>query len=532
MQKSVHPTSDLITLSAAEMARHFAAGQVTSRQLVEAHIARIQAVNSQLNAVVIPRFEEALVEASAADAALQRGELLGPLAGVPITVKECFHLQGTCATEGIDRFASEISSCDNPLVARLRRAGAIVLGKTNLPQLMVLHESDNPLYGRTNNPWNLDRGPGGSSGGEAAIIAAGGSPLGLANDIGGSIRQPAHSCGICGLKPTSLRLTNALVRDNLRGMEAIRPQCGPLARSVDDLYLAMRVLTQGEDDQIDWQAVPVPLRDPGNVRIANLRIGFWTYDGFFSASPALRRAVAEAAEALRRQGAVVEAFDPPDAPEAVRLFFNLMTADGAADALRLLGSSRRDWRISRLVGLARQPSLLRGLLSRTLRATGQARAACLLDAIGGCSADRYWQVSAARANYAERFFRKVSEARLDALICPPHSLPSMPHGATGDLSLAASYCYWANVLGIPAGVVPATRVRPNEESDRPASRDTVERAAIAAEARSVGLPIGVQVAARPWREDVVLAVMKALETHFRAQPDFPLTPILPAGYVA
>jgi fatty acid amide hydrolase len=301
-----HPSTELIALSASEMARQVAAGTITSVELVDAHIRRIELVNPRLNAVVIPLFEQARREAAAADAARQAGQALGPLHGVPITIKECFHLAGTVATEGIGRFAHEVMTTDGPLVRRLRRAGAIVLAKTNLPQLMLMHETDNPIYGRTNNPWDVDRVPGGSSGGEAAIIAAGGSPLGLANDIGGSIRNPAHFCGICGLKPTTLRLTNAGTRDNLRGMEALRPQPGPLARHVDDLYLALQVLTTLEDDELDAQIAPVPLRNPGEVDVARLRIGMWTDDGVFPASPALRRAVQEAAGALREVGAHVE----------------------------------------------------------------------------------------------------------------------------------------------------------------------------------------------------------------------------------
>ena len=139
-------------------------------------------------------------------------------------------MAGTPATMGILRLRGEIAEQDGVPVRALRQAGAIILGKTNVPQLMLLHECDNPLYGRTNNPWNVERGPGGSSGGEAAIIAAGGSPWGLASDLGGSIRQPAHACGIHGLKPTSGRLTNAGKRGNFRGMEAVGVQIGPLAQ--------------------------------------------------------------------------------------------------------------------------------------------------------------------------------------------------------------------------------------------------------------------------------------------------------------
>ncbi len=223
--------ADLIQLSASEMARQIAAGLITSEQLVEAHIRRIEAVNPALNAVVANRFDLARREAAAADRARAAGRPLAPLHGVPITIKECFHVAGMASTEGVHRFAHELMAHDNPLVRRLKQAGAIVLAKTNLPQLMLMHETDNPLYGRTNNPWDLERAPGGSSGGEAAIIAAGGSPLGLGNDLGGSIRFPAHSVGICGIKPTVRRLTNADVRDNLHGMEAILPQSGPLAQS-------------------------------------------------------------------------------------------------------------------------------------------------------------------------------------------------------------------------------------------------------------------------------------------------------------
>jgi Asp-tRNA(Asn)/Glu-tRNA(Gln) amidotransferase A subunit family amidase len=533
MTQSLSPSqTDLVGLSASEMARQIAAGNLTSAELVEAHIGRIEAVNPALNAVVVPLFGQARAQAAAADAARRRGEPLGPLHGVPITIKECFHVAGTPATEGVDRFAGEIMTADNPLVRRLRSAGAIVLGKTNVPQLMLMHETDNPLYGRTQNPWDLERSPGGSSGGEAAIIAAGGSPLGLANDLGGSIRQPAHACGICGIKPTTLRLTNAGVRDNLHGMEAIRAQCGPLARSVEDLVLALGVLNAAEPHAIDPQVAPVPLGDPAQVRIDKLRIGMWTDDGHFSASPTLRRAVGEAADALGRLGAQVMPFQPPDMPQAVDLFFSLVGADGAADAARILGSSRRDWRNRRMVMICNSPRWLRSVMRAGLSAAGQRRTARLLGAIGSRSADQYWQLCTARAAFAQRFFDTWCAQGLDALICPPHALPALRHGSSEHLATAGSYCYWANLLGVPAGVVPATRVRAGDESDRPASRDIVDRAARRVENGSAGLPVGVQVAARPWREDVVLAVMAALESHFMGQNDFPRTPVEPASRTA
>jgi len=214
-------------------------------------------------------------------------------------------------------------------------------------------------------------------------------------------------------------------------------------------------------------------------------------------------------------------------PLAMQLFFGLVSADGGADAWRVLGGSDRDWRMGRLLTLCRLPGIVRQTLAWGIDALGQRRTAQMLRSIGARSADQFWQLSAQRAAYAERFFGAWQAARLDALICPPHALPALTHGSTEHLSLAGSYGYWANVLGVPAGVVPVTRVLPGEESDRPASRDVVDRAARRVETGSTGLPVGVQVAARPWREDVVLSVMAALEQHFQSHPNFPSTPVQP-----
>ncbi len=529
-QLSTSAANELCRLSATEMARLVAARQVSSQELVAAHIARIEAVNPALNALVIPLFDQARQQATAADRGRQRGEALGPLHGVPVTIKECFHVAGTPSSEGIGRFTNEVIADDGPLVARLRGAGAIVLGKTNLPQLMLQHETNNPVYGRTNNPWNLERSPGGSSGGEAALVAAGGSPLGLANDQGGSIRFPAHSCGLCGLKPTSQRLTNAGTRANLHGMEAVIPQPGPLARSVADVALGLRVLMASDPAEIDRQIVPMPLGDPAAVRIDQLRVGIWTDDQFFGVAPALKRAVHQAAEVLRGAGARVEVFVPPLMERTAEVFIGLIGAEGAADAARLLGPSSRDKLLNRLLKIAQLPSPIRGGLRRGLSLAGQRRTAQLLSWVGAQTADAYWQMTQRRADYVDTVWAAWSAAGLDAVICPPHALPALRHGSTEHLSTAASFCYWANLLGAPAGVVPATTVHRGEESRRPASRDWVDRAAAEVERDSAGLPVGVQVVGRPWREDVVLAVMQVLESAFSQAADFPRTPVEPPAH--
>lgn len=519
--------SEWVRLGATEIADGVRAGQFAAADVVEAHIAQIQATHERLNAVVVRTFDRARIEAAAVDHARASGETLGPLAGVPMTVKECFHVAGTPTTIGLKHFADQPEPADASLVARLRQAGAIILGKTNVPQLMLLHEADNPLYGRTNNPWHPARSPGGSSGGEAAIMAVGGSALGLANDLGGSIRQPAHSCGVCGFKPTSIRLTTLGIRGNFRGMEAIVGQPGPIARHVRDLNLFMQTLVDGRGDPHDPRVAPLAWPDPNQVDVSKLRVAMWTDDGFFSPSPAVRRAVQEAAEVLRSAGVQVESFAPPAVHEAMHLYFSILSADGGYDARLLLDGDAANHEVGYLLTMARIPRLLRSAIGWTLERIGQRHAAELVRHTAPASAWQYWQTTDRRRKYVLRFFEALAVGRFDAMLCPVHALPALTHGSFKHLVAAASYSMLTNLLGVPTGAVPITRVRPGEESDRRASHDRVERAALAVEADSAGLPIGVQVAAPLWRDDVVLALMQVLETACSSRPDYPRWP--PAG---
>jgi Asp-tRNA(Asn)/Glu-tRNA(Gln) amidotransferase A subunit family amidase len=526
MTVSRNQSVDLTHLSAVELARAVRAGELSAAEVVEAHIRRCREVHLRLNALVVPRFEEARREAAGIDDDREAGRPLGPLAGVPITIKEQFYLRGTQATIGITRYVGQPTPDEGPLVARLRQAGAVILGKTNLPQLMVTHECDNPVYGRANNPWDERRSPGGSSGGEAAIVAAGGSALGLASDIGGSIRQPAHSCGVYGLKPTSGRLTLMGSLVCLHGMEAFVAQPGPIARTVEDLELAMRVLAAEGLEAIDPQIPPVPWRDSSEVDLVGLRVAMWTDDGYFRPSPAIRRAVEDAAAALRARGAIVERFSPPEVAEGMRLFFSLLSADGGADGRRMLRGTPIDPQVRHLLRLGGLPLAIRRPLAWTLDLTGQRQLARLVRSTGAVTADRYWQLTYARALYEQRFIAALDAGGYEAMLCPPFALPAVTHGSFANVPGVGSYCMLFNLLGFPAGVAPATRVRVGEESDRAASRDRAERMAVQIESGSAGLPIGVQVAGRLWREDVVLALMGALEAYFRGQPDYPDRPPL------
>ena len=354
----------VIGQSAGQLAAGIRAGALSSVEVVAAHIDQIEAQHERLHAMVLPLFEQAREAAKAADEARAAGAELGPLHGVPITIKAQFLVAGSETTMGLLHRQGGIDPADGPLIARLRRAGAIIVGKSNIMQMLLGYESDNPLYGRSNNPWNTARTPGGSSGGEGALIATG-MPLGMGGDFGGSIRIPAHFCGIHGLKPTARRLPNddTPVMDFFEmGQQAIIPQPGPMARTVDDLVLAMSILAGPYDEPLLDRVPPVPWAGPEGIDVSSLRIGVFDDNGFFRPSPAVRRAVREAAGHLADLGASVVEFPAPDARAALGLFLDIVTADGGRATKRALGPDAANHLLKPIQQGAAMPRPMRMLL--------------------------------------------------------------------------------------------------------------------------------------------------------------------------
>lgn len=511
----------LTSLSATGLAALIARGDISSVEAVEAHIERIERVNPALNAVVVKRYEAARTEAREADERRARGQALGPLHGVPITIKETLDLVDTPSTFGLPSRASIFARQDDLYVARMRKAGAIILGKTNVAQLLYYIESDNPLYGRTNNPWNLERSSGGSSGGQAAIIAAGGSPLGLGTDLGGSIRVPATFCGIAGFKPTAGRTPDAGRYSEPFGERAIVSQVGVLARQVADVALGIEIINGGRNPDVE---PPMPLGDPATVDVSRLHVAYYTDDGTFKAAPAVRRAVLEAADTLRNCGAQVTAWSPPDVHHAVDLFFSIMGADGGRGLIQTLGKNKRDPRVSTLLFMGQRSRPTLAVLGWLFRLLGQEGLANSIRNFGYRDTWHYWQLVEAQMEYQRRFLEALDHDEggpFDLILCPACALPAFTHGASRDLILAGGYTALYNVLGYPTGIVPVTRVRSDEEVGRSPSRDRVEQTARKVEFGSAGLPVGVQVVARPWREHVALAAMRAIEETVRARSDYP-----------
>ena len=517
--------SDLWASSATDLAARIGRGEVSSVEAVSAHIARIEEVDGMLNAVVVRRFAEALAEARKADERRARGATFGALHGVPVTIKECFDVTGTPSTFGLTTRAHDRAVADDPYVARWRAAGAIVIAKTNLSQLMIFIESDNPVYGRTNNPWDIERTCGGSSGGEGAIVAAGGSPLGLGSDIGGSLRNPANYNGIVSMKPTTGRLNDMSRLETFAGQEGILSQVGPLARTVADAELGLDVANGGRDPAV------LPLRDSRAIDVRGLRIGFYEQLGSFRVSPALARATREAAALLDGLGAQVVPFDPPSVDHAMDLFYGILSADRGRGAIEVLGKGTRDKRVAEIFGIVSMPRWRIVLIEKLLALAGERSLLEIVRNYGHGDARHYWKLVAATNAYKILFAEAMDAAEggpLDAIVCPPGGLPALRHGASQSVSTAGAYAPLYNLIGYPCGTIPFTRVRPDEEIGRePSRRDRVEAAARETERGSAGLPAGVQIVARPWREDVAFTIMSALEEIVRVRPDFPLTPVTP-----
>ena len=452
-------TDDLLFSSAASIAQAIRGREVSAAETVEAHLRRIDEVNPKLNAVVQLASERAMDEARAADAALARGESLGPLHGVPITIKDSHDTEGIVSTGGTMGRKDFVPEADATAVARMRAAGAIVLGKTNTPELTLSFETDNLVYGQTNNPYDVGRTPGGSSGGAGAIIAAGGSAMDLGTDTGGSIRVPSAFCGLAGLKPTSGRVprTGHIVPWGLGGMDSLTT-IGPMARFVEDLWLAFPIIAG--PDGIDPFIHPVPLGDPASVNIAGLRVAFFTDNGTVSPTAEVEASVRSAAAAIADSGAEVVEDLPAAITENIDAnITSILTADGGAGVRRLVDKAGTE---------QVHPRLNRFLQAEPI---STAEYTALLEHMDAFRS----QMLSFMENY-------------DAILSPVRPWPALPHGEslTSEASPANFYTSVFNTTGWPGSVV---RVGTSSE----------------------GLPISVQVMCRPWREDVAVALATVLE---------------------
>ena len=461
--------TDLTLLPAVHMAALLRSKAVSPLELVKEHLSRIERLNPRLNAFVTVDAERALAQARAAGQAIMDGAELGPLHGVPVTIKSSIDVAGLLTESGSRLRAGSMATEDAPLVVRLKAAGAIVLGNTNVPEMLMAYETDNLLRGRTNNPWDLARTPGGSSGGESAAIAAGLSAAGVGSDGGGSIRVPAHFTGICGLKPTPGRIPSTGHFPPAVGPFSLLGVVGPMARSVADVALLFELLA-GPDDG-DPAAAPAPQQHPSHAEVKATVVGYFEEDDAIPVTPETRAAVRVAADALQRAGIETRPFRPRGLARARDLWWVLFGLSGAL----VLGPA--------LAG--REPEL--SPILREFRG--------LVAAEPPLSAERLMQAWMGRDELRRDLLVQMRE--VPVFLCPVCSLPAFRHGEREWSIEGSTVCYlrepdvmtysqWFNLLGNPALVVPVGR-------------------------SAEGLPIGVQVVGRPYEEERLLALGAEIE---------------------
>ncbi|AUQ46914.1 amidase [Phaeobacter inhibens] len=459
MRKSIQ-MQEWLFASAVQMAAALQRKTISSRELVTLHLEHISVVNPAINAIVTLAAERALEEAQVTDAQIAQGRFSGPLMGVPVTIKDSFDTEGIVSTYGMAARAGFVPNRDATVVARLRKAGAIVLGKTNTSELTA-HRAEHtnpPLHGRTNNPHDFARSPSGSSGGAAAAVAAGCAALDIGSDTGGSIRDPAHVCGVVGIKPSAglVPRTGHCVSYGLGTLDLLT-QVGPMARYVEDVSLALSVISGPDGNDLDANSVySCNIED---VDLAGLRVAYYTDSGAHQVSDDATKAVISAAAALQDAKAVLRQDFPACLFDASKLFEALVSVDGGLWKHEL---AKRAIRGGTAGSRKLMPQLSALAPDSTVTAFGK----------------RIGPFKAGLADYMEKY---------DALLGPVSPQAARLHADTPQ-----GYSFWNelsahNLSGFPAVTVPAART-------------------------SNGLPVGVQIVSTAGRDHVALAVAKAIQT--------------------
>ena len=448
-------STDLIQKSVGIMAGMIRKREVSPVEVAEAHLEQIERLNPELNAIVTLA-PDVIERARAAEIAVMRGESVGILHGVPLTIKDTIETSGIRTTSGSKMRVDYVPSSDAPSVARLKAAGAIILGKSNASEMAMDYNADNPVFGRTNHPLNHELTPGGSSGGEAVAIATHMSPGGLGSDLAGSVRIPAHFCGICGLKPTTGRVPGELQFPPSIGPYSLGAVIGPLARTVGDLRLLFSALSKDPFE-----------RKSHDLR--GLRAAWYTDDGVAPVTEETVRAVADAARALSDAGLIVEEQRPPHVEQGNELWLKLFSRAsvvqlrGAYKGRESEGGSFVSWRLG-TADDTRPPSL-----------------------------DEYIAGWMERDRLREDLVQWIETTPI--IIAPVGATPAYPHdtfkvtvnGSTFGAFKAFSYAQTFSVFNLPVVTVPAGK-------------------------SAEGLPIGVQIAGGPFTEELILAAAEIVET--------------------
>nr|XP_021141285.1 vitamin D3 hydroxylase-associated protein isoform X2 [Columba livia] len=459
-------TDAILSLPLLELSKKLQEGSLSPKTVLYTYLEKALEVTQQTNCLrhFIPECEEQLQE-------IQRRGEKGLLYGIPVSIKDHIGHKGHLATCGLVQCLGTPMQEDSVLVKVLKRQGAIPFAMTNVPQSLFSYDCSNPIFGQTLNPLNHQKSPGGSSGGEGALIAGGGSILGIGSDVAGSIRLPSSFCGLCGLKPTADRLSLTGMTGPVSGITAIPCALGPMARDVDSLALCMKALLCQEMFRLDPTVPPIPFNEEVYSSSAPLRVGYFDTDGYFPLPPCMRRAVQETREALQAAGHQVNS--------------------------------------------CKIPRLGKKLLALILKPLFPRLADYLSSLCGMRSVKEMWNHNHEIQVYRAEFIARWMELQLDVVLCPVLG-PAFNPGYAGKLLNAVSSTMLYNFLNFPAGVVPVSTVTEADEEElklyRGCCNDPWDQTLKQAVTGAVGLPVAVQCVALPWQEELCLRFMKEVET--------------------
>uniref|UniRef100_A0A8C3I0Q8 Fatty-acid amide hydrolase 1 n=1 Tax=Chrysemys picta bellii TaxID=8478 RepID=A0A8C3I0Q8_CHRPI len=488
--------SHILSLSLVELAEKLKESSLSPESVLYTYMDKALEVTREVNCLrhFIPECEEQLQE-------VRRQKERGLLYGVPVSIKDHIGYKGHLSTCGFVQLLSRLEQEDSVMVKVLKRQGAIPFVLTNVPQSLFNYDCSNSIFGQTVNPLNHQKSPGGSSGGEGALIAGGGSVLGFGTDIGGSIRLPSSFCGLCGLKPTGNRLSPTAL--------SVTGAVGPMARDVDSLALCMRALLCDDMFRLDPTVPPLAFNEEVYSSSAPLRIGYYDTDGYFLLPPCMRRAVHETKEILQKAGHTVSSATPTSCSEPVSLTWCKATGFCALPLFPPSAGDVVDPGLEPQVNCYRIPTLVKKMLALTVRP--------LVSLIFLSQCWLGFRLAFSTQAYRMEFIAAWRKLKLDVVLCPVLG-PAFTVGYPGKLFAAVSSTMLYNVLNFPAGVVPVTTVTEADEEDLKHYTghygDPWDRTLRQV---TMGLPVAVQCVALPWQEELCLRFMKEVETLARGR---------------
>ncbi|CAL8307794.1 unnamed protein product [Lota lota] len=511
-----HPGADVSrihSLSARQLTRSLKEGSLVPEDVFFSYLTKALEANKRLNCCT-EIMMESLNHLKSTDSYKD-----GLLYGVPVSIKDNIGCKGYDSTCGLLGRLNQPALEDSVVVEVLKRQGAIPFVKTNVPQSLMSYECSNPIYGTSVNPHNPKKSPGGSSGGEGALIKGGGSLLGLGTDIGGSIRIPSSFSGVCGLKPTCNRLRQVHYSTFIVCFLLVKGCVGPLARDVDSLALCMQALLSDHMFTLDPTVPPIPFNTEVYQSSKPLRIGYHENDGYQHPSPSMLRGVREVKALLERAGHTFVAFKPLKMEYAMNdLIFKALFADGSSTLIQGFKRSPLDPTLSFQITMCRLPNVLKKLLSVLLKPLFPRMAKSLNIVCGLGSVQQQWELDVEIQEYIRETIEEWKRCDLDVLLCPVIG-PAFNHNYAGKLSCAVSSTIIYNLLSFPAGVVPVSTVTPDDEIQlkqfKGNFQDLWDKQFVKAVAGGEGLPVAVQCVALPWQEELCLRFMKEVETLVR-----------------